>query len=212
MLSFEGVSKAFHSRLLFSPVNLTLDPGETLIVFGPNGIGKSTLLKMAATLVLPTSGSIRMKGRSTLRDARYCRSQMTYLSGDDRGFYPRLSARENLRFFASLQGQSSSKILSPMETIADEFGIRSSLDRPIQEFSSGMRQKAAILRALLIERPLLILDEPFRNLDDSSILLITHRLGALTRTGHALLVATAHKESPLEGRRLELSPERTSNV
>lgn len=185
-LHVQGVSRSFGRRRALKSVTLTMSAGEVVGLLGPNGAGKSTLLAILATLSRPTSGAVRYGSLALPDDALMVRRRVGFL-GHDLGLYPELSARENLRFFATLHGR-------PAASAIDRALVRARLveraDDPVGGFSRGMRQRLALERALLHAPRLVLLDEPFTGLDDASASLLLARLRELRADGAMLLVAT----------------------
>jgi len=146
-------------------VTLTVRKGELFGVLGPNGAGKTTLLKLLCTLVLPTSGTARVQGHDVARDARAVRRSIGYVTCDERSFYWRLTARQNLRFFAALNDLHGRRAARRIGEVLELTGLGDAADRPLNAFSSGMKQRLAIARGLLHEPQILLMDEPTRTLD-----------------------------------------------
>lgn len=146
-------------------VSFTVAPGEIVALVGANGAGKSTLLRILTTLLLPTRGHAWVSGVDLLRDPAGVRQQIGFHSGSDASFYARLSARENLRLFASLNNMSRSGADQGMAELADWLGLGDFLDRQLRTFSTGMVHRLGLARALLHRPAVLILDEPTRSLD-----------------------------------------------
>lgn len=134
-------------------------------VLGANGAGKSTLLRILATLLVPTSGSARVAGHDTVRQSHEVRRRLGYHAGTDHGFYPRLTGRQNLRFFGRLNQLSSTAASQRISLLADQFGLGQILDRQVRTLSSGTVQRLSLARALLHQPSVLLLDEPTRSLD-----------------------------------------------
>ena len=191
ILKIQGLSKRYGDQEVLRLVDWTLVKGSKTLLKGANGSGKTTLFKILTTLIRPTSGSIEIDGRSIWSDPIRARHSFSYLSPDERSFYWRLSARRNLLFFGTLQRLSEKESPKRFEPLAEKLGILDVLTRPFQEFSSGMRQKLALVRALMLDRPLYLLDEPERHLDGKSVDLLKSLLEEKTAKGAAVLVATA---------------------
>jgi ABC-2 type transport system ATP-binding protein len=146
-------------------VNLTIGQGEFFGLLGPNGAGKTTLVKCLATLLLPDSGTARIMGYDTLKDSIDVRSRIGLATGGERALYWKLSPRSNLVYFAALYGMTRSEANKRIDFLLDLMELTSNQDVRIEKFSSGMRQKMSIARALLHDPPVLLLDEPTIGLD-----------------------------------------------
>jgi ABC-2 type transport system ATP-binding protein len=149
-------------------VSFSLRRGETLGLLGPNGSGKTTLLKIISTLIEPSAGEVRLDGIDVCLRPETARKRLGLVTCDERSFYWRLSARENLRFFGALYGMESESVKQRSETLLDMLGLAYAADRPFQSYSSGMKQKLAIARGLLAQPSLVLYDEPTRSLDPLS--------------------------------------------
>jgi ABC-type multidrug transport system ATPase subunit len=146
-------------------VSLQVKQGEAVALLGTNGAGKSTLLRILATLLLPTRGAARIAGFDPVREPAAVRRQLGYHAGTDLGFYPRLTGRENLRFFGRLNHLSDSFLRGRIATAAAQFDISGILDRQVRTVSAGNVQRLSLLRAVLHQPKVLLLDEPTRSLD-----------------------------------------------
>jgi len=151
--------------LALAGISLEVRPGEALALLGANGAGKSTLLRILATLVLPTKGRAQIAGHDAVRDPGAVRRQLGYHAGSDSGFYARLTCRENLRFFGSLNQISGAAAARRISQLAAQFHLEESLDRQVRTLSSGTVQRLSLARALLHQPRVLLLDEPTRSLD-----------------------------------------------
>jgi ABC-type multidrug transport system ATPase subunit len=185
-VSAEDVSRHFGRRRAVSRMTFRATRGMILGLLGPNGAGKSTLLAMLATMLRPSSGTIRY-GTLGLSAGAVLRARIGVL-GHDLFLYPELTARENLAFFAGLYGftDSDARARSALETA----GLDSRSDDPIATFSRGMRQRVALERALIHHPRLALLDEPFTGLDDASTGALLARLKALRDSGAIVILAT----------------------
>jgi heme exporter protein A len=191
-LTFSDVSRAFGRRRALKGVSFRCEAGEIVALLGSNGAGKSTLLAIAATLLEPSSGSVRYGDRDSAPDLR---SRIGLLA-HDLYIYPELSAEENLTFFARLYG-----LTDPGGRVDAALGRARLADRrtdPVGGFSRGMRQRLALERALLHDPRLVLLDEPFTGLDDASTAALVERLAALRAQGCIVLLAT-HDLEIIEG-------------
>jgi len=147
-------------------VDFAVRPGELVGLLGPNGAGKTTLLKILCGLVLPE------RGRAALFDVPAGDPRLPELlglvHGDERSFYWRLTARENLDFFARLYGLSGADRSHRVSALLEKVQLTGDANRRFSDFSSGMRQRLAIARALLADPPIVLMDEPTRSLDPVS--------------------------------------------
>jgi ABC-2 type transport system ATP-binding protein len=161
-------------------------------VIGPNGAGKTTLLEIVATLQLPTSGSATIGGLDLVTHAEGVKRLVGYCPSDSESFYPRLTGRANLEFFAALDGLSPREARSRVEAVLGTIRAAELADARFQQCSAGMKQKLGLARALLADPPILLLDEPTRSLDPGSQrqfhVLLRHTLA--DRSGKTILIVT----------------------
>jgi len=139
--------------------------GEAVALLGANGAGKTTLLRILATLLLPTRGTAQIAGHDAQREPAAVRRQLGYHAGSDLGFYARLTGRQNLRFFGRLNHLSDAIINERTRALGERFQLGKALDRQTRSLSSGTIQRLSLLRALLHQPKVLLLDEPTRSLD-----------------------------------------------
>ena len=164
MIEIDAVSKRFSKHLALDNVCLTLAAGQIFGLLGPNGAGKTTLMRILCTLLRADSGSVRVNGHDARTAALQVRQQIGVVSAG-MGVYERLSGRENLQFFAELNGLGKAKIAERIELLSHELGIGSWIDLPAAGYSTGMKQKIVIARAVLHEPMVLMLDEASNGLD-----------------------------------------------
>lgn len=146
-------------------VDLEAETGRVFGLLGLNGAGKTTLVRMLCGLLLPTSGAAHVLGYDVRREGALIRRYVGLASGEERSFSWRLSARRNLLFFAELHGMRGAKARARVDDLLAILDLSAAADRPVGGFSSGMRQRLALARALLHAPALLFLDEPTRGLD-----------------------------------------------
>lgn len=161
----EAVAKSFGSVAALTDVTFTVRRGELFGLLGPNGAGKTTLLKLLSTLLSPDRGRILLDGFDVLRNAEAAKRRIGLCPSEERSFYARLSARANMEYFGALVGLSGSRLRGRIVEVARVVGLDDVLDRRFEGFSSGMRQRLTVARALLADPPILIFDEPTRAVD-----------------------------------------------
>jgi len=160
-----GLVKRFGPVTALGGVDLDVPPGEVVALLGPNGSGKSTLIRILGTTVLPDEGTVTVDGIDVAEDPRGVCRRIGLMIGDERSFYWRLSGRQNLIFFAALHGLEGDDADRQAENLLAQVGLGDAADRGVLGYSSGMRARLALARALLASPPLLLLDEPTHSLD-----------------------------------------------
>ncbi|MGC4792169.1 ABC transporter ATP-binding protein [Micromonospora sp. DT178] len=151
-------------------VSLSVAAGEAIGIVGSNGSGKSTLLKVLATLLRPTRGRVLFRGTPVQASLRSYRAALNYCSGAPQGFYPRLTAAENLRFFSGMKGRMLSR--REIAALLDRVGLAESMDVNYSRFSLGMRQRLHLAAVLFEPAEVWILDEPTNGLDADGMALL----------------------------------------
>lgn len=146
-------------------VSFFAEEGEAIALVGENGAGKSTLLRVLATLLLPTRGHVEVCGADVIHNSATVRNQIGYDTGIEEGFYSRLTGRENLRLFATLNNLSPGQIAKRILELSELLGLQESIDRQTRTYSTGMLQRLGLARALVHSPSVLLLDEPTRSLD-----------------------------------------------
>lgn len=144
---------------------LTLKQGELFGLLGPNGAGKTTLVRCIATLLIPDAGTIRIFGHDAFKESLFCRQCIGLLTSGERTLYWKLSARDNLRFFAALYGLTGKERDRRIEYLLELLGLKDVANERLERYSSGMKQKVSLARAMLHNPQVLLLDEPTLGLD-----------------------------------------------
>lgn len=185
-------SRAPRRRIALKNICLEIRRGECFGLLGQNGAGKTTLLKLLATLTLPDHGLLTINGLDVARNAGLVKRFIGLAPSDERSFFFRLTARQNLEFFGGLKGFSGRELRTEIERAVAMVDLQGALDRRFGEFSSGMRQRLILARALLGDPAILLLDEPTRALDplhaDELHALVRDRL--IRELGKTVILAT----------------------
>ena len=192
MIKVDGVSKSFGKKRevqAVRDVSFIAPDGEITGLLGPNGAGKTTLLRILATLIAPDAGSASVDGLDVLRDRYRLRERIGVLS-DARGLYPRLTARENIRYYGALHGLSGAALEGRVASLIDTLGLAPLADRRAQGFSQGERMKVAIARALVHDPSTIMLDEPTNGLDIMSVRALRDQMRALRTAGRCILFSS----------------------
>jgi sodium transport system ATP-binding protein len=192
MIVVDDVVKGFGKRgqvHAVDHVSFTAPDGEITGLLGPNGAGKTTLLRVLATLIVADAGSAQVAGHDVVRDRYEVRRRIGVLS-DARGIYPRLTTRENIRYYGALHGLSGPSLESRVDALIDALGIADLADRRTQGFSQGERMKVAIARALVHDPDTILLDEPTNGLDIMSTRALREMLRKLRDQGKCLLFSS----------------------
>lgn len=188
MLKAEGLAAFRGERLVLENIGFEIPRGGALLLHGPNGVGKSTLLRLLAGLLRPAAGTLLWNGDDALGDPAEHARRVAYLGHQD-AVKPAMTAAENLRFPASLARASIADALAAV-------GLAELADLPARMFSAGQRRRLALARVTLSPAPLWLLDEPATGLDAASI----SALGRVMTTHCAqggLIVASTHAALPL---------------
>ena len=191
-IQVNGIRKTFTdkkhgSRTAVDGVSFEVFPGEIFGLLGPNGAGKTTTLRVLATLLKPSSGTATLNGFDIVSQSSEVRGSIGFLSGD-MGLYSRLTPREVLRFFADLNRLPDAR--QRVEETIQRFGIEAFADSKIDKFSTGMKQKVAIARAMLCDPPILILDEPTSGLDVPAARAIENAILEARKRGKCIVFST----------------------
>ncbi len=177
-----GAGRAYGERVVLRDVSFTLEAGRTLAVFGANGAGKTTLLRMLATLLRPHAGTVRVLGCELPKQGWRARGRLGLVAHSPM-LYAALSARENMRFHARLHGVGAERA----EALLAAVGLALRGDEPLRTLSRGMVQRVAVCRAVLHEPELLLLDEPFANLDPGAAALVEPLIGRASGATRVLI-------------------------
>jgi ABC-2 type transport system ATP-binding protein len=171
-------------------ISFEVERGELFGLLGPNGAGKTTTIKMLITLLLPTSGRARVLGRDVVDDAREVRRRIGYVFGGDKGLYERLSALDNLRYFAELYAVPQREQRARIGELLELVGLAGRERERVEGYSRGMRQRLHIARGLLHKPEVLFLDEPSIGIDPVGARELRETVAGLVQQGTTVLLTT----------------------
>ncbi|NCT78146.1 ABC transporter ATP-binding protein [Stutzerimonas stutzeri] len=182
-VEIQGVSQRYGSMTVLHDLNLNLGEGEVLGLFGHNGAGKTTSMKLILGLLAPSEGQVKVLGRAP--NDPQVRRQLGYLP-ENVTFYPQLSGRETLRHFARLKGAAQSQV----DELLEQVGLAHAADRRVKTYSKGMRQRLGLAQALLGEPRLLLLDEPTVGLDPIATQDLYQLIDRLRQRGTSIILCS----------------------
>lgn len=203
---FDRVHKLFRQRGFFflrkrgaetqalKGISLTAAAGEVLGLLGPNGSGKSTTLKLISTMLLPDRGAVLVQGYDTRRHGQEVRRKVGFAVASERSFFPRLTVRENLEFFAALENVRRRDVSDRIESVLSHVSLNDVAGKQVMKLSSGMYQRLGIARAMIKEPAILLLDEPTRSLDAAAADELWGLIRHLSAMGTTILLATHNFE------------------
>ena len=184
MIHLRGLTVSYGTTMALRPTDLTLYEGVTGL-FGPNGSGKSTLLRVLAGLLAPSRGSALLGDTPIRSSDESIRRRMGYVSHSS-GLYGRLTVGENLTLFGRLYGVASARVDEVLELL----DLNDRRNTPVGHLSAGLKRRAAVARAVLHEPDVLLLDEPYANLDDDASARVSDAVKAWRAPGRAAIIAT----------------------
>lgn len=188
MVKICGLTKAFGGRAILRGIDLEVPSGQFLVIFGPNEAGKTTLLRILATLIRPTAGQVFIAGRDIAASAPQLRRYIGFVSHQPL-LYGELSAVENLRFYGLLYDVPA--LERRIGEVLQLMRLNHCQDAPVRTLSRGMQQRLALARAFLHNPPLLLLDEPFTGLDQHASATLIEFLQTM-HDGSRTIVLTTH--------------------
>lgn len=191
-IELRGITKRFRQREVLHDLVLDVAGGEAVALVGRNGAGKSTLLRILATTLVADEGTGRVAGFDLRRQSAAIRRVVGVSFADERSWYLRLSAMKNLDYFGALHGMSRVTVRFRAGRLLDTFGLTDAAQTPVADFSSGMRARLGLARALLADPAVLLLDEPTRSIDIVGAAVFRDALAELRRTGETTVVFSTH--------------------
>lgn len=194
MITIQKVTKKFQDKktsiTALKHVSFSIKKGETIALLGENGAGKTTLLRSIATLLQPTEGTIIVDNFDTTKNPKEIKQKIGVLFGGETGLYERLTARENLEYFANLYGLGKHETKVRIDELSRMFGMRDYLDRKVGGFSKGMRQKVAIARTIIHNPEIILFDEPTTGLDITSSNVFRQLVHQLKKEGKTIVFSS----------------------
>ncbi|WP_026672647.1 ABC transporter ATP-binding protein [Alkalihalobacterium bogoriense] len=194
MIEIHEVTKQFKDKKVYvtalKHVSFTVKKGQIVGLLGENGAGKTTLLRTVATLLTPTEGKVKVDGFDTVKQPDEVKRRTGVLFGGETGLYDRLTARENLEYFAALYGLSKHETKVRIDELAKMFGMGDYLHRKVGGFSKGMRQKVAIARTLIHDPEIILFDEPTTGLDITSSNVFRQLVHQLRHEGKTIIFSS----------------------
>jgi len=189
MIEAEQLGKTFDDFTAVHDLSLDVPAGELLALLGPNGAGKTTTVRMLGAILRPTAGRARINGYDVVREAEQVRRQVGILT-EQPGLYLRMSSLEYLAFFGRLYSLSDSMIRRRSLALLDRFGMAGVANRRLGQYSKGMRQKVGLIRAMLHDPAVLLLDEPTSAMDPHSARLVRDAILELRDGKRAIILCT----------------------
>ena len=189
MIEARGLTKRFEDALAVDRLDLDVEEGELLALLGPNGAGKTTTVRMLSAILRPTAGRARVAGHDVIREPDRVRREIGLLT-EQPGLYLRMSGLEYLTFYGRLYGMSDARIRERGLALFDRFAMEGAAGRRLGTYSKGMRQKVSLIRAMLHDPAVLLLDEPTSAMDPHSARLVRDAIGELRRDRRSIILCT----------------------
>ncbi|MBW9153057.1 ATP-binding cassette domain-containing protein [Clostridium estertheticum] len=197
MLEVKKLTKKFKSFTAVDGVSFVANGGEILGLIGENGAGKTTIMRMLATMLKVTEGEGKISGHDLVKEPESIRGEIGILFGGEVGLYDRLTARENIMYFAQLNGMSEGDAKKSIEELTRELEMNEFIDKRVGKFSRGMKQKVAIARSIVHKPSVMLFDEPSTGLDVSATRLIQDFIFKCKSEGKAI-VFSSHSMTEIE--------------
>ena len=197
VLRVKNLKKIYRSRrrgetVAVDDVSFSVHKNEVVGLLGPNGAGKTTIIKSICTILLPTSGEIWVDGVDAIRNPRAALEKVTAVLEGNRNVYWRLTVRDNLEFFAGLQGQSLRSVKGYIDELIELFNLKEKVNEQARALSRGMQQKLAVACALVKRTPILLLDEPTLGLDVETSYELRWILKRMAERGERTILLSSH--------------------
>ena len=195
MIEILNISKKFKNTEALKNVSFEVYDGEIVGLLGENGAGKSTLLRILSTMLMPTEGTAIINGHDLLKEPKEVRKNIGILFGSEAGLYERLTARENLEYFAQLNGMSKKDSNERINILIDKFSFEEYADKQVSTFSRGMKQKVAIARSIVHNPSIMLFDEPDSGLDFKAAKTIFDFMESCKKEGKCIIFSSHSMEN-----------------
>ncbi|OQA22934.1 MAG: Daunorubicin/doxorubicin resistance ATP-binding protein DrrA [Chloroflexi bacterium ADurb.Bin360] len=189
MIEMVGLTKQFETVLAVDGIHLAVQPGEVLALLGPNGAGKTTTVRMLSAILKPTAGHALVAGYDVATQSLEVRRRVGMLT-ESPGLYQRMSGQEYLDFFGEVRGLAPAARRARIAHLAEWFEMSGVLERRLGEYSKGMAQKVALMRTLLHDPVVLLLDEPTSAMDPQSARLVRNAILQLRGSQRTIIICT----------------------
>jgi ABC-2 type transport system ATP-binding protein len=192
MISVNSISHKYPRKPqpALSEISFEVEPGRIFGLLGPNGAGKTTLVRILSTLIIPASGTAKVNGYDIRKEEAKVRASLGVVIGEERAFYYRLSGFQNLEFFGGVLGLKRKELKRRIQEKLELVGLENDRKLPFMKYSTGMKKKLNIARALLVEPQVYLLDEPNSGIDPDSAVKIRELILDLRKKGKTILLTT----------------------
>jgi len=192
MISVNSISHIYSRKPqpALSEVSFEVGPGSIFGLLGPNGAGKTTMVRILSTLIIPTSGKAKVNGYDIRKEEAKVRASLGVVIGEERAFYYRLNGFQNLEFFGGILGLNRKDLRRRIAEKLELVGLEDDRKLPFMKYSTGMKKKLNIARALLVEPQVYLLDEPNSGIDPDSAVRIRELILDLRKKGKTILLTT----------------------
>lgn len=190
MIKVNDLKKSFKKVDAVKGISFEVNNGEIVGLLGENGAGKTTTLRMLATMIKPTGGDATINGNSIIKDSSKVRGDIGILFGGDVGLYDRLTAKENIEYFAELNGMDKKSREESIKNLTEIFDMGEYINRRVGKFSRGMKQKVSISRSIVHNPSVMLFDEPTTGLDVTSSKIVQEFILRCKKQNKAILFSS----------------------